>query len=248
MNAEPREVGPIEGREVYRDGPPPPPPPPPPGPGATGAPPSAPGTPTYPPPTGEPVHGSDETGTDLVPREKGFGPAASQALHDIRHSRGKDVPNSRPVPEWMRRFAWFLDDSIPIPGTNGRHIGVDGVIAMVPVAGDVAGFVMSMSIVLAGVAAGVTIPTTLRMLLNVGYETVAGMVPFGGVVFDMVFKSNMRNVKLIEKDLADRRATRRSSLGVLFATVAVAVFSLVMLVVTTIAATAVFVWILSKIF
>ncbi len=148
----------------------------------------------------------------------------------------------------MRKFAWLLDDSIPIPGTKGRHTGVDGIIAIVPVVGDVAGLVMSMSIVLAGVAAGVTIPTTLRMLLNVGYETVAGLVPFGGVVFDMVFKSNMRNVRLIEKDLSDRRAARRSSLGVLFATVAVTVIGLIMMVVTTILATAVIVWLLSRIF
>ena len=146
------------------------------------------------------------------------------------------------------KFAWFLDDSIPIPGTNGRHTGVDGIIALVPVAGDVAGLVMSMSIVLAGVAAGVTIPTTLRMLLNVGYETLVGMVPFAGVLFDMVFKANMRNVRLIEKDLSDRRATRRSSLAVLFATVAVAVIGLLMLVATTILATAVIVWLLSRIF
>ena len=134
----------------------------------------------------------------------------------------------------MRKFAWFLDDSIPIPGPNGRHTGVDGIIAIVPVAGDVAGLVMSMSIVLAGVAAGVTIPTTLRMLLNVGYETLVGMVPFAGVLFDMVFKANMRNVRLIEKDLSDRHATRRSSRAVLFATVAVAVIGLLMLVATTI--------------
>ena len=159
------------------------------------------------------------------------------------------MPNSRPVPEWMRKFAWFLDDSIPIPGTNGRrHTGVDGIIAIVPVAGDVAGLVMSLSIVLAGVAAGVTIPTTLRMLLNVGYETLAGLIPFGGVVFDMVFKSNMRNVRLIEKDLADRRATRRSSLGVLLLTVAVVVAGLVMMVATTILATLVIVWLVSRIF
>lgn len=231
MSADPRDVGPIEGREVYRDGAPP-----------TASRPPAPTSPPGPPVAGPPP------GTDLVSRPQGLGPSASKALHDIRHSRGKNVPNSRPVPEWMRRFAWFLDDSIPVPGTNGRHIGVDGVIALVPVAGDVAGLVMSMSIVLAGVAAGVTIPTTLRMLLNVGYEAIAGLVPFGGVVFDMVFKSNMRNVKLIEKDLADRRATKRSSLGVLFATLAVAGFGFLMLIATTIAATAVFVWILSKIF
>ena len=159
------------------------------------------------------------------------------------------MPNSRPMPEWMRKFAWFLDDSIPIPGTNGRrHTGVDGIIAIVPVAGDVAGLVMSLSIVLAGVAAGVTIPTTLRMLLNVGYETLAGLIPFGGVVFDMVFKSNMRNVRLIEKDLADRRRTRRSSLGVLVLTVAVALVGVLMAIATTILAAALIVWLVARIF
>ena len=240
MSTEPRDVGPIEGREVYRDGAPSAPP-------ASAPPPSGPPPAATPPPPGPPVAGASP-GAELATRPSGVGGAASQALHDIRHSRGKNVPNSRPVPEWMRRFAWFLDDSIPVPGTNGRHIGVDGVIALVPVAGDVAGLVMSMSIVLAGVAAGVTIPTTLRMLLNVGYETVAGLIPFGGALFDMVFKSNMRNVKLIEKDLGDRRATRRSSLGVLFATLVVAVFGFFMMIATALAATALFVWILSKIF
>lgn len=243
MSGEPKNVGPIEGREVYRDGPPPYAPPAAP---AGGSAPSWP--PPQPPDPTASTAGGTVVGTDLERRPGGIKPAASQALHDIRHSRGKDVPNSRPVPEWMRKFAWFLDDSIPVPGTNGRHIGVDGVIALVPVAGDVAGLVMSMSIVLAGVAAGVTIPTTLRMLLNVGYETVAGLVPFGGVVFDMAFKSNMRNVRLIEKDLSDRRATRRSSLGVLFSTLVVAAFGVLMLLATTILATAVVVWILSKIF
>ena len=53
------------------------------------------------------------------------------------------------------------------------------------------------------------------MLLNVGLESLFGLIPFGGAVFDMVYKANDRNVRLIERDLTDRAATRRSSLGVI---------------------------------
>ena len=35
---------------------------------------------------------------------------------DVRASRGRDVPNSRPLPEWVRRFSWLLDDAFPVPG------------------------------------------------------------------------------------------------------------------------------------
>jgi hypothetical protein len=148
-----------------------------------------------------------------------------EALGDVRaaHRRGPK-PNSRPLPNWVSRLAWFLDDAFAVPGTAGRRVGVDGMLSFVPVAGDLAGLGLSMVVVLAGVAAGVSIPTTLRMLLNVGLESLVGLIPFGGALFDMIYKANNRNVRLIERDLADRRATSRSSLGVLLgAVLAVAV-------------------------
>jgi len=92
-------------------------------------------------------------------------------------------------------------------------------LSFVPVAGDLAGLGLSMVVVLAGVAAGVSIPTTLRMLLNVGLESLVGLIPFGGALFDMIYKANNRNVRLIERDLDDRRGTSRSSLGVLIGAV-----------------------------
>lgn len=172
----------------------------------------------------------------------------SQAWADIRRSRGKDVPNSRPLPEWVRRFSWVLDDAFAVPGLPGRRVGVDGLIALVPVAGDAVGVALSLVIVVVGVAAGVSVPTIIRMLLHVGIEALIGLVPFVGTVFNMAFKANNRNVALIERDLADRRATRRSSVGVLVLTIGVLLAGLMMLIALTVAGIAVLVWLLSKVF
>jgi hypothetical protein len=167
---------------------------------------------------------------------------------EIRRSRGKDVPNSRPLPEWVRRFAWVLDDAFAVPGMPGRRVGVDGVISIVPVAGDAVGVVLALVIVVVGVAAGVSVPTILRMLLYVGFEALVGVIPFVGTVFNMAFKANNRNVALIERDLADRRATRRSSLGVLVLIAGVVVVGLLMLLALTVLGILAIVWLLSRVF
>jgi hypothetical protein len=121
-------------------------------------------------------------------------------------------------------------------------------LTLVPVVGDAAGVALSMSVVLAGVAAGVSIPTVLRMLMNVGIEAVVGLIPFAGALFDMVYKANIRNIELIERDLADRRATRRSSLAVLALMVGVVLIGMLMIVLAWVAAIAVLVWFFARFF
>ncbi len=185
-------------------------------------------------------------GPDGVPVPfEGSSPQLS-AWQEIRRSRGRGVPNSRPLPGWVRRFSWVLDDAFAVPGMPGRRVGVDGIISLVPVAGDVVGTALSLVIVVVGVAAGVTIPTILRMLLHIGMEALIGLVPFAGTVFNMAYKANNRNVALIEADLADRRATRRSSLVVLLLCVAVLFVGLLMLIAMFVMSIAVLVWVLSK--
>ena len=178
--------------------------------------------------------------------DDGWSPAA--AWHEIRRNRGKDVPNSRPLPQWVRRFSWMLDDAFPVPGLPGRRVGFDGIISIVPVAGDVVGAALSLVIVVVGVGAGVTVPTILRMLVNIGFEALVGLVPFLGTVFNMAYKANNRNVALIERDLADRASTRRSSLAILLLTLAVAVVGMLMLLVMFVAGIAVLVWFVSRLF
>ncbi|MCZ7629425.1 MAG: DUF4112 domain-containing protein [Microthrixaceae bacterium] len=111
---------------------------------------------------------------------------------DIRSAHRGPKANSRPVPEWIRGLAWTLDDSIPVGG--GRHVGLDGVVGFIPGIGDAAGLVASMVVVLAGVGVGVSLPTLTLMLVHVGIDTVVGMVPFLGAVFDLGYKANTRNL------------------------------------------------------
>ncbi len=148
----------------------------------------------------------------------------------------------------MRRFSWVLDDAFAVPGLPGRRVGLDGVVSIVPVAGDAVGLVLSMVIVVAGVAAGVSIPTIVRMLLHVGLEALVGLVPFVGPVFNMAYKSNNRNVRLIERDLTDRRATRRSSLAVIVLSLAVLAVGALMLLMLTVAGLLILVWMVSRLF
>ncbi len=57
-------------------------------------------------------------------------------------------------------------------------------------------------------------PTLTLMMVHVGIDTIVGAVPFLGAVFDLGYKANTRNLRLIERDLADRAGSRRSAIKV----------------------------------
>lgn len=150
----------------------------------------------------------------------------SEMARDILDTHRGPKPNSRPVPDWVRSLAWLLDESIPV--APGRRVGVDGLVSFLPGIGDAAGLVASMVVVLAGVAAGVSLPTLTLMMVHVGIDTIVGAVPFLGAVFDLGYKANTRNLRLIERDLADRAGARRSAMKV-FVLSAVAITGAVIL-------------------
>ena len=240
-----RDLGPIEGHEIAPTA----------GAGTAGGATGPPGPPAQRPPQPPPgpstdlVPAADAPVAAVAPSKVGAVKAeAVEAWHDIRHSRGRDVPNSRPLPNWVRHLAWVLDDAIPVPATGGRRIGVDGILTLVPGIGDAAGVVLSMIVVTAGVAAGASIPTVIRMLVNVGFEGMVGLVPFGGALFDMVYKANDRNVRLIEADLADRTRTRRSSLAIIAVLVLTVIVGFVMMIVLSVLGITVFLWFMYRLF
>ncbi|HMI46573.1 MAG TPA: DUF4112 domain-containing protein [Gemmatimonadaceae bacterium] len=101
----------------------------------------------------------------------------------------------------VRALARFLDNSISIPGTDWRF-GFDAVVGLVPVVGDLIGGSLSAYILLEAARAEVPILTLARMLANVGIDTIVGSVPALGDVFDAAWKSNMKNVALLERHLA----------------------------------------------
>lgn len=101
-------------------------------------------------------------------------------------------------------LARFLDDSIPIPGTNIR-IGFDAIIGLIPGFGDLAGGILSTYIVVQAIELGIPKPTVVRMAFNILVETVLGAIPVLGDIFDAAWKSNVKNARLLEGALIVER-------------------------------------------
>jgi hypothetical protein len=110
---------------------------------------------------------------------------------------GEDVPAGL---RRARTLAYLMDTSVGIPFTRARF-GLDALLGLVPVLGDAVGAALSTYIVAVGVRARVPGATLLEMLWNIAVEALGGSVPLVGDVFDAVWKANVRNVRLLERDL-----------------------------------------------
>lgn len=107
----------------------------------------------------------------------------------------------------LDRLAWVLDNSIRVPGTRLR-IGLDGFIGLIPGIGDLAGAAVSSYIVAQAARSGAPISLLLRMGLNVLVESVVGVVPVVGDLFDFGYKANARNVRLLRTHVDEPGAGR----------------------------------------
>ncbi|KAB2680268.1 MULTISPECIES: DUF4112 domain-containing protein [Hyphomicrobiales] len=96
----------------------------------------------------------------------------------------------------IRGLARLMDTALRIPGT-GVSLGADSVLGLIPGIGDFGAAAVSLFIVNEARRLGVPKETLFRMLVNVGFDTVAGSVPVLGDVFDVYFKSNRRNLQLV---------------------------------------------------
>jgi hypothetical protein len=97
-------------------------------------------------------------------------------------------------------LAWLLDSSIPVPGT-GRRFGVDALIGLVPVVGDIASAGIGLFVVWRASRHGLPRIVVARMLANTAIDTVVGAIPILGDAFDLWFKANTRNVTLLRRHL-----------------------------------------------
>lgn len=121
-----------------------------------------------------------------------------------------DAASAAPPPlRSARSLARILDTAIAIPGTRFR-IGLDPIVGLIPGIGDLAGVLLSISILFQGVRLGVPRATLLRMGSNIALEAIVGTVPLIGDLFDAGWRANTRNVRLIEAHFADPVRSARS--------------------------------------
>jgi hypothetical protein len=114
------------------------------------------------------------------------------------------------VRQRLQRFAWLLDNSVPLPGLDFR-IGLDAVLGLIPGFGEAAGVLLSTYIVHHAWRLGVPRSVLVRMWLNIVIEGVVGAVPLLGDIFDAAWKANMRNVALLEAHMHHPRRTAAAS-------------------------------------
>lgn len=120
-------------------------------------------------------------------------------------------PGKLSAEELLTQLEWLadlLDSRFILPGTNVRF-GLDGVIGLVPVAGDLISALISFYLISRAAELGLSPWVKTRMVWNVALDTVVGAVPVLGDMFDISFKSNRRNIALARRYLARHGSRRR---------------------------------------
>jgi hypothetical protein len=104
----------------------------------------------------------------------------------------------------MDSLAKLMDAQFKIPGTNIRF-GLDALIGLVPGAGDFATFLVSGYMMLTLAKNGASGFVLARMGLNVIIDSLIGAIPILGDVFDVTFRANTRNMKLMHEHFVEGR-------------------------------------------
>ena len=115
----------------------------------------------------------------------------------LQSAADEQVPQLAPELELLARW---MDGVFRVPGVGWRF-GLDAILGLLPGIGDTASSVASLYIITAAHRYGVTQATLLRMALNIVLDTTVGALPLVGDIFDVYWKSNQRNVALLNRHM-----------------------------------------------
>ena len=97
-------------------------------------------------------------------------------------------------------LAKLLDSAFLIPGLN-RRVGIDALIGLIPGIGDALSTVLASYIIWEARQLGLPRWKIARMVGNVAVDTAIGAIPVAGDAFDLFFKANQRNLRIIHEHL-----------------------------------------------
>jgi Domain of unknown function (DUF4112) len=149
---------------------------------------------------GAPARGSiiDQDGRE-IPAET-LGEQFQRFRFDFGHSSANPFGNLTREQRLARldALAKLLDIAFILPGTKIRY-GIDGIIRLIPVIGDLFATAFSLWLVREARALGAPWHITARMLGNVAIQGAVGAVPVAGDAFDVLFRANIRNVRMLRR-------------------------------------------------
>ncbi len=113
--------------------------------------------------------------------------------------------------EDLKELARVLDEQFKLP--FGIKFGWDFILGIIPGIGDFVPHVIGSYIVIRAVQINVSVSIIIRMILNLGIDYLVGSIPFLGDAFDVFWKANDKNYKLVEAYVnSPESTTRRSSI------------------------------------
>jgi hypothetical protein len=115
---------------------------------------------------------------------------------------GTDPQSVRQRVEAMEKV---LERLVVIPGIN-KPVGLDVILDLVPVVGDIAAAALGAYIVWEAKNVGMSRWQITRMAGNVGFDWLLGLIPWVGAIPDFFFRSNTRNLKMIRRHLDKHHA------------------------------------------
>ncbi|HUP87787.1 MAG TPA: DUF4112 domain-containing protein [Longimicrobiales bacterium] len=112
----------------------------------------------------------------------------------------------------LRAITRIFDELVHVPGTNLRF-GLDALLGLLPGGGDLLGGAFSAYAILIAARLGAPPTVIAHMVLNIGIDTVVGAVPLLGDLFDVGWKANRKNLKLLERYEASPEEVKRGSMA-----------------------------------
>ncbi len=106
----------------------------------------------------------------------------------------------------------LLERSFVVPGTQYRF-GLDGIVGLVPVVGDLVTTAIGAYLVWEARNLGLPKWKLWRMAGNVGFDTLLGAVPLVGDAADFLFRSNTRNLRIVKRHLDKHHPAARTIEG-----------------------------------
>jgi hypothetical protein len=144
----------------------------------------------------------------------------------------------------LRRFAYLMDEAVPIPGTRKR-VGLDAGLSLIPGVGEIIGALLSAWIIVGALRHRVPIARIGRMVVYVLLDMLLGSVPIAGTIFDWLFEENVINLNALILH-RDRTRPPRSFGAIAGAAVAIFVVILAFSFLLLAGVVAAIIWITSK--
>lgn len=130
--------------------------------------------------------------------------------------------------KWVEGLSRLMDNQFRIPGTSFRF-GLDPLLNLIPIAGDVPGFIISAALVATMAKHGVSRKIVILMTMNIILDATIGAIPVVGQIFDFVYKANAKNIRLLKEHYEEGKHQGKGTGTVVIILVAFTLFFVILM-------------------